>query len=221
VPPFIGDLLDVRVPRAVRPQTAPTSEGSANTNILFELIEATEKVPGNVAECGVFRASTLLAMGLHIKQRGASRKVFGFDSFQGFDKDIEYDLGLGGADLLDKRIGGFGDTSLDGIRSKVARLGLEGTVHLQPGYFKDSLEPFKDHTFSFVHLDCDIYESYRTCLEFFYPRVPAGGVILFDEYNDPPWPGCNKAVDGFLADKPEKPIEITRDNYRKWYIQLV
>jgi hypothetical protein len=45
-----------------------------------------------------------------------------------------------------------------------------------------------------------------------------GGVILFDEYNDPPWPGCNRAVDEFLADKPEKLELINMNNYQKYFI---
>ena len=44
-------------------------------------------------------------------------------------------------------------------------------------------------------------------------------IILFDEYNDAPWPGCNKAVDEFLRDKPETPQEIEIDNYQKWFIR--
>jgi len=70
-----------------------------------------------------------------------------------------------------------------------------------------------------VHLDCDLYESYRTCLEFFYPRLSMGAVVLFDEYNDPTWPGCNKAVDEFLADKKERCLEIESDNQLKYFIR--
>jgi hypothetical protein len=44
-------------------------------------------------------------------------------------------------------------------------------------------------------------------------------VFLFDEYNDPPWPGCNKAVDEVLSDKPEKPMEIESEGFQKWYIR--
>jgi hypothetical protein len=55
-------------------------------------------------------------------------------------------------------------------------------------------------------------------MEFFYPRMEKGGIILFDEYNDPPWIGCNKAIDEFLEDKPESPILITSDNQMKYYI---
>ena len=46
-----------------------------------------------------------------------------------------------------------------------------------------------------------------------------GGIVLFDEYNDPPWPGCNLAIDEFLADKPEKLMAITMNNYEKYFIQ--
>jgi hypothetical protein len=61
--------------------------------------------------------------------------------------------------------------------------------------------------------------SYKQTLTYFYPRISRGGVILFDEYNDPPWPGCKIAVDEFLADKPEKPVPITMDNYQKYFIE--
>jgi len=46
-----------------------------------------------------------------------------------------------------------------------------------------------------------------------------GGIILFDEYDDPPRPGGNLAVDEFLGDKSEKPVVIQMDNYEKYYIQ--
>jgi O-methyltransferase len=70
-----------------------------------------------------------------------------------------------------------------------------------------------------VHLDCVIYESYMQCLKFFYPRLVRGGVIVVDEYNDPPWPGCTQAVDEFLANKPEKLKELTSDNQIKYYLR--
>jgi hypothetical protein len=43
-----------------------------------------------------------------------------------------------------------------------------------------------------------------------------GGIILFDEYNDSPWPGCNQAVDEFLVATSLKLEPITRDNYEKY-----
>ena len=34
-------------------------------------------------------------------------------------------------------------------------------------------------------------------------KVVRGGIVLFDEYGIPDWPGETKAVDEFFADKPE------------------
>jgi hypothetical protein len=45
-----------------------------------------------------------------------------------------------------------------------------------------------------------------------------GGIILFDEYNDSPWPGCNQAVDEFLVATSLKLEPITRDNYEKYLV---
>jgi hypothetical protein len=41
---------------------------------------------------------------------------------------------------------------------------------------------------------------------------------LLDEYNDPHWPGCNQAVDEFLACRPEKLERISQDGYEKYLI---
>jgi hypothetical protein len=56
--------------------------------------------------------------------------------------------------------------------------------------------------FSLVHFDVDLYKPTRTALECFWPVLSRGGVMLFDEYSIPDWPGETRAVDEFFADKP-------------------
>ena len=63
----------------------------------------------------------------------------------------------------------------------------------------------KDKWFSFVNLDVDTYESTKKCLEFFYPRMSAGGVIVSHDYLRRQ--GSRKAVDEYFADKPEPVVE--------------
>jgi O-methyltransferase len=55
-----------------------------------------------------------------------------------------------------------------------------------------------------VPLDIGIYQAYNECLEFLYPRMNSGGLILINDYNHPTWPGCNKAVDELLTGEPEE-----------------
>jgi O-methyltransferase len=218
-PGLAAAILDIEVPRRIVPSPTKTPASGSNINIIFELLERTRAVEGDVAECGVFHGSTLIPMALYLKQHGIKKKVIGFDSFEGFDESVDIDIHLGGQHIEVKRVGAFSDTSYELVDRRIAQFGLSSMVALVKGFFSETLPRFKSCRMSFVSLDCDLYQSYKECLEFFYPRLSTGGIILLDEYNDPPWPGCNKAVDEFLKGKPEKPAEITRDNFQKWYIR--
>lgn len=214
-PGMTGLLYDIKVPRAVR----ATNYG-ANINIVLDLLDQTEAIPGEIAECGVFRARTLVPMAVYLAERGSAKQVFGFDSFEGFDGAVQVDIGLGGALSKDKHVGAFNETSVRLVERKLRHFGLRNAT-LVKGYFRETLHRYQQFRFSFVHLDCDIFASYKECLEFFYPRMHRGGILLFDEYRDPRWPGCTKAVDEYLVDKPERPVRITRDNQEKFYVRKV
>ncbi len=216
-PAACADLFDIKLPCNVRhkPDISPT--GGADINVILALLEQTRTIPGDLAECGVFRGATLIPTALYLRQQRLAKRILGFDSFQGFDGSIEVDLRLGGMEDTEKREGGFAQTSVGYVAARLAALGLQDQARLIPGYFENTLPAAAETTYSFVHLDCDIYSSYQQCLAYFYPRVALGGVILFDEYNDPPWPGCNKAIDEFLAIHPETLHRIERDGYEKAY----
>lgn len=85
----------------------------------------------------------------------------------------------------------------------------------------DSFEGFPDNQkFRLVHLDCDLYESYMTCLRFLYPRLVRGGYMVFDEYDlaVAAYPGAQKAIDQFLAGKPEKLERFGEGVHTRCYI---
>ena len=191
----------------------------SNARIIFHLVEETLAVEGSLAECGVYRGGSLLAIALYIAQHASPKKIFGFDSFEGFDASVSTDISMGGQEAIHKRIGGFEDTSLTVLRKRIRALGLAESVTLIPGFFADTLDQCAEERFSFVHLDCDLHDSYNDCLGFFYPRMTSKGVILLDEYDDPIYPGCRLAVDAFFSDRPEKPIRIAIGNYRKWCVR--
>jgi Macrocin-O-methyltransferase (TylF) len=217
-PRWLGRIHGVKVPAGLPRQSQAAPTGQANINILIEVIETTKSLSGAIADCGVYKAASTIGMALYITQHGIQKPIYAFDSFQGFQPEsVIKDLQLGGVQDEDRHEHGFSDTTLDEVKSKIRRFGINN-IHLVPGYFNQSFKTFpRDVTFSLAHLDVNLYDSYRECLEFFYPRIEHGGIILFDEYNDPPWPGCNKAVDEFLVGKPEHLEMICRNNYQKWY----
>jgi hypothetical protein len=218
-PKWASDLLEINTPANLTRKVTLSAAGGSDINIILAMLDRTRAVPGDVAECGVFKGGSLVSIALYLRDNRLAKRVFGLDSFQGFDESVHKDIALGGAADAEKRVGGFEATSLAGVRAKLAGLGLLDAVTLISGYFAETLKQLPENKFSFVHLDCDIYDSYCQTLGYFYYRMSPGGIILFDEYDDPPWPGCDLAVDEFLANKPEKPVFIQMDNYEKYYIQ--
>ena len=49
---------------------------------------------------------------------------------------------------------------------------------------------------SFVHLDVDLYEPTRACLDYFLPRLSPGGFVICDDYGAPTFPGAARAWAG-------------------------
>jgi predicted O-methyltransferase YrrM len=52
---------------------------------------------------------------------------------------------------------------------------------------------------SVLRLDTDWYESTRAELEYLYPRLSSGGILIIDDYGH--WGGARKAVDEYFAQR--------------------
>lgn len=154
-------------------------------------LEAVAKVPGDMAEVGSFEgvSAKLLAM------TDRSRTLHIFDTFEGLPAPSGKDSkGF---------YGGQYRASEGEVRSY-----LQGfDVQIYKGLFPSTAGPITGKTFAFVHLDVDLYESTRACLEFFYPRMAVGGIILTHDYaaRDE---GVYRAFNEFFAEKPEPVIEL-------------
>ena len=63
--------------------------------------------------------------------------------------------------------------------------------------------------FAFVLLDMDLHRPTLSALAFFYPRLSPGAYLMVHDYHNPEsdW-GCKRAVDEFMADKPEGVVEL-------------
>ena len=88
-------------------------------------------------------------------------------------------------------------------------LGDLTNVIIKNGFVPDTLQGLEDITFAFVLLDLDKYKPTLASLEFFYPRLVKGGYLVVHDFNSPEsdW-ACNRALNAFMKDKPERLIEI-------------
>jgi hypothetical protein len=97
------------------------------------------------------------------------------------------------------------NTSLESVQDFVGKSAL---VKLIPGYFPETTESINpDNQYALVHLDADLYNPQISGLEYFYPRMTQGGVIIIHDCNNE-FTGSKKALDEFFLDKPETPIII-------------
>lgn len=146
-----------------------------------------EEVEGDFAELGVWRGNTAAVLASLAAPSG--RKVFLFDTYAGFDRSD-----LKGVDA-GKGIH-FGDTSIELVKEVV---GPQYThCEYVKGRFPDSItDAHKAGNYAVVSLDCDLYEPTKSGLEFFYPRMPRGGIFFLHDYSSLHWDGAKLAIDEF------------------------
>ena len=158
---------------------------------LIALVAAVEKVPGDMAEVGVaYGASAKL-----ISEHAPHKTLHLFDTFEGLpdvsrQDSAKFAAGQFRSDLEDVK------TFLNGAQARFYK-----------GLFPSTAEAVSDRTFSFVHIDVDLYSSTLAALEFFYPRLSPGGILLSHDHLSSD--GVDQAFREFFIDKPEPVIELT------------
>jgi hypothetical protein len=195
-----------------------------NFTALANAVDKTLSFEGHILECGVFRGSTLLGMAHRLACRGVRDvKLIGCDSFQGFPPPSTQDALEDGSFHERALQGVYSETSYETLCSRISALGYGQNMQILKGFFSDTLPQLSEMKFSIAHLDCDLYQSYLTCLEFVYPRLLPGGYMVFDEYDMAAsvYPGARKAIDEFLADKPEKLQRLGHLDHERCFIVKV
>lgn len=170
---------------------------------LYELFKLALPVKGSVVECGVFKGFSLMSfakLSAMLEPENLTRRIYGFDTFEGFrtiapedenpvNKHLQSDLAADSFGELEALI-----TEYDRDRF----LGHIEKVELIRGDVSETIPFFvSEHPHlivSLLFLDMDLYEPTKVAIENFVPRIPAGGIIAFDELDNPMWPGETLAL---------------------------
>lgn len=167
--------------------------------MLWQLLRLTGHVPGDTAECGVFRgADSWLIASFGLQSQSQPKEHFLFDSFEGLSEPGPRD-------------GTHWQSGALAIGEEVVRRNLEplnARLNFYKGWIPERFDEVNDRRFSFVHVDVDLYEPTRDSIEFFYPRLNDGAIFLCDDYACSTCPGATQAIDQFLADKPEAMLSL-------------
>lgn len=147
-------------------------------------------IQGCVAEAGVYRGE----FAKFINVLFADRKLYLFDSFEGFDRNSVVD-GYDNCKQTDSFIERLKDTSVDVVMSKMT---FKQNIVIKKGYVPQTLNEV-DERFCFVNLDMDLYEPTYESLNFFWDHMNAGGYIFVHDFYV--WSGIEPAVEKFCKEK--------------------
>lgn len=131
---------------------------------LLATLAKVSNVPGDLAELGVYRGGVARMLAMSEPRR----TVHLFDTFTGMPAASECD---------GYKAGDFGDCSLMGVQEYLADC---PNIVFHPGVFPKTAI---DGQFAAVHLDADLFASTLAGLQWFWPRLSVGGVIILDDYD--------------------------------------
>lgn len=172
----LGFIDQVRPLRSVTPVHTFEVEFRLNNllQILDKVIKSNDTDP--ILEFGCGGGYSISSMAKYIIKYNAFNKLYGFDSFAGLPRD----------EGQWKR--GWFSFSLDYVKNTIH--GLESIITLIPGIYEESLTDELKETLSkeinrtaIISIDCDLYSSTVTALNFCRDWIKDGTTIVFDEWS--------------------------------------
>ena len=142
-----------------------------------------EHVPGAAAELGVYRGFFARC----INELLPRRKLYLFDSFEGFAED---------AHAAEAFQAAHRNTAAEKVLSIMPN---QKNVIVKPGFFPASLDGLEER-FCLVSLDVDFYQTTLEGLRYFWPRLEIGGYLMLHDHGSPALPGVARALTDFEAE---------------------
>jgi O-methyltransferase len=159
--------------------------------LVHSLARAQSKHDAALAEVGAYQGGSTKM----ICEAKGDRALHVFDTFEGLPTPTSKDGNVHRENQY--------SCSMESVKKYLAGY---PNVSFYKGRFPSTSGPIENLRFSFAHFDVDLYEGTLGCLEFFYPRMIPGGMMLSHDYSL--LSGVREAFATFLKDKPEPLIEL-------------
>jgi len=138
-------------------------------------------ITGDYAEFGCHQAGSFQSAYHAMSALGSARNMWAFDSWDSLPDDHPLDSHPGWV-LGDGGVGG-----VDKFHAACERLGVPRDAYTTvEGYYRDTLPPLDADgapaDIALAYIDCDLYSSTVTVLDFLAPRLKHGMIVAFDDY---------------------------------------
>jgi O-methyltransferase len=151
-------------------------------------------------ECGCWRGHSSFIISKLIFENKKKINFHIFDSFEGLSKSTQEDGSYynQSQEYQQNLINHF-KSSEEFLKKEV--LYDFDFVKIYKGWIPERFKEVQEKKFSFIHIDLDLHKPILDTLEFFYPRLVKGGILICDDYNSSQFPGAKKAWDDFFKNK--------------------
>jgi O-methyltransferase len=208
------DEADAALFREVQPYTLTGIERVVALRDAVRYVVAAG-VEGAVVECGVWKGGSMLVVARTLLSLGVrDRDLYLFDTFTTMPPPGDADVdawGVPAADYYDEAIAEpFYAFDQDEVRRLLVGTGYpEERLHFVKGMVEDTIPAHAPERVALCRLDTDWYVSTAHELRHLVPRIPAGGVVIVDDYGH--FAGSRKALDEHLAE--HGPVLLHRIDY--------
>ena len=146
----------------------------------------------NLVECGV--ASGMSAYFALTELIDKSCTFHLYDSWDVMKSEYLYDTEK-------EHIGKYNGQNMQNTKNNLKR--YSDKIKFHAGYIPATLDDTAPDSICYLHVDVNSAKTTLEILEFFYPRLVSGGVILFDDYGWTSYNETKKIIDKFLNTKDE------------------
>lgn len=212
-------LSFVEIYKKVRPYTMTSPER------IFSLCEAVKyvqdkNIQGDIVECGVWKGGSMMAIAETLIGAGdTSRDLYLFDTFEGMPPPTENDVDIAGGSAESLLANSSKETAesvwchatLDVVREVLGSTAYpREKIHYIKGMVEQTIPGSAPDKIALLRLDTDWYESTKHEMEYLFPRLAKGGVLIIDDYGH--WRGARKAIDEYI-EKNDVKILLNRIDY--------
>ena len=154
-------------------------------------------VEGAIADLGAYRGDISWQLNAMMPER----KLYLFDTFTGYDeRDIAKEQQL---QLSEAQAGTYSLSSneLEHLNERIlGRMPYADMVEIRSGWFPETAFDLEDEKYAMVHIDTGLYAPTYSGIQYFFPRMSKGGVILVSGYTN----GKSQSVCQAVRDLEEK-----------------
>ncbi|MFO8063641.1 MAG: TylF/MycF/NovP-related O-methyltransferase [Spirochaetota bacterium] len=151
-----------------------TKVDEARCYLLWRTALQLNAVEGAFVEVGVWRGGTGALLCDAASRLERPRHVYLADTFRGVVKAGPRDDYYKG--------GEHADASADTVKALLETVGANNATVLEGVFPEETGGEIPEGAIALCHIDVDVYQSARDVAEWVWPRMPVGGVIVYDDY---------------------------------------